>query len=126
MRVLQENGLLPVSEQAARRLAALGGALSEPIRVRMLALMAAGRSCCGLPELDGEDPGICVCEFEERFEMGQSKVSYHLGRLKNAGLVHEEKRGRWSYYSIRTAAVSELAGCLEELSRVPERREDGC
>lgn len=92
------------------RLVALGRALSDPIRVRMLGLMAAamveGRGCCDLPDLgapvEGEDdsPGICVCEFMDYYRMGQSKVSYHLGKLKEAGLVLEERRGKWSFYSL--------------------------
>jgi len=54
---------------------------------------------CGVPAED-QDVGICVCEFEAYFGMGQSKVSYHMKKLKRAGLVHEEKRGRWSFYSL--------------------------
>ncbi|MDQ3386422.1 MAG: ArsR family transcriptional regulator, partial [Actinomycetota bacterium] len=38
--------------------------------------------------------------FEESFGMAQSKVSYHLSKLKEAGLVREEKRGKWSFYSL--------------------------
>ncbi len=107
-------------EEQVAGLVAFGQALSDPIRVRMLGLMAAataeGRGCCGLPDLgvpvDEEDQniGICVCEFEDYFKMGQSKVSYHVLKLKDAGLVHEEKRGKWSFYSLdRDAAQALLA-----------------
>jgi ArsR family transcriptional regulator len=108
------------SGKGVERVVALGRALSDPIRVRMLGMLAAeaerGRGCCDLPDLgapvsDGDSPGICVCEFEECFEMGQSKVSYHLGKLKEAGFVREERRGRWSFYSLdREAAGYLLAG----------------
>lgn len=102
------------SEEKVERLVALGQALSDPIRVRMLGMMAEGRSCCSLPDLgapvDEADEGICVCEFEDYFGMGQSRVSYHLRKLKDAGLVREEKRGKWSFYSIDGEAVSELLG----------------
>ena len=94
------------------RLVALGGALSDPIRVRMLGMMAGGRGCCSLPDCgvtaEDQDAGICVCEFEAFFEMGQSKVSYHLRKLKDAGLVTEEKRGKWSFYSLRRDATRGL------------------
>jgi ArsR family transcriptional regulator, arsenate/arsenite/antimonite-responsive transcriptional repressor len=40
--------------------------------------------------------------------MGQSKVSYHLGKLKEAGLVREEKRGKWSFYSLARGAAGQL------------------
>ena len=110
-------------EERVGRLVALGRALSDPIRVRMLGMMAEGRSCCGpLPDrgvpagADEGDLGICVCEFEEHFGMGQSKVSYHVKKLKEAGLVREQKRGRWSFYSLSGAAARELldeaASCL--------------
>lgn len=108
------------NEVETARLVALGRAISDPIRVRMLGMLAAaaneGRGCCGLPDLgvpvnDGDDSlGICVCEFEDYYGMGQSKVSYHLGKLKEAGLVREEKRGKWSFYSLDRDAVRGLLG----------------
>src|ERR687892_1144125 len=101
-----------VDEERVARLVALGRALSDPIRVRMLGMMAEGRSCCGLPNLGvpakDEDKGICVCEFEDYFGIGQSKVSYHVRKLKEAGLVREEKRGKWSFYSLDQEALREL------------------
>jgi ArsR family transcriptional regulator, arsenate/arsenite/antimonite-responsive transcriptional repressor len=94
------------------RLVALGRALSDPIRVRMLSMMADGRSCCdfsdsGVPVEEGEE-GICVCEFEEVFGMGQSKVSYHMKKLKDARLVQEERRGKWAFYSLDREVAGEL------------------
>ena len=107
-----------LGEERVVRLVALGQALSDPIRVRMLGLMAAaareGRGCCGLPNLGApvdageENVGVCVCEFEDFFGMGQSKVSYHVRKLKEAGLIREEKRGKWSFYSLDQEAVREL------------------
>jgi ArsR family transcriptional regulator len=106
------------TEERVETLVALGQALSDPIRVRMLGLMAAaareGRGCCGLPDLGTpaeageENVGVCVCEFEDYFGMGQSKVSYHVRKLKEAGLIREEKRGKWSFYSLDREAVQEL------------------
>jgi ArsR family transcriptional regulator, arsenate/arsenite/antimonite-responsive transcriptional repressor len=59
------------------RVVALGRALSDPIRVRMLGMLAEGRNCCDLPDLSApvaggeEDPlGICVCKFEGYYGMG--------------------------------------------------------
>jgi ArsR family transcriptional regulator len=103
-----------ISGEQVERLVALGHALSDPIRVRMLGMMAEGRSCCDLPDLgvpaDDADNGICICEFEEYFGMGQSKVSYHMRKLKEAGLVREEKRGKWSFYSLDRETAGELIG----------------
>ena len=108
--------------QRVERLVAFGRALSDPIRVRMVGMMAeaaaSGRGCCGLPDLGvpaGEgDVGICVCEFQDRFVMGQSKVSYHMRKLKDAGLVREEKRGKWSFYSLDREAAREVLGDTAE------------
>ena len=96
------------------RLVALGQGLSDPKRVKMLGMIAGGRGCCDLPNLGvpvgEEDTGICVCEFEDYFGMGQSKVSYHIRKLKDAGLVKEEKRGKWSFYSLDREAADVLLG----------------
>ena len=127
LEVVEENGARTGGGEAIPRervepIVALGRALSDPIRVRMLGMMAdaaaSGRGCCDLPDLgvpaeDG-DAGICVCEFEDRFGMGQSKVSYHMRKLKEAGLVREEKRGRWSFYSLEGEAARELLDGLSE------------
>jgi ArsR family transcriptional regulator, arsenate/arsenite/antimonite-responsive transcriptional repressor len=101
-------------EEGVDRLVALGRALSDPIRVRMLSMMADGRSCCnfsasGVPFEEG-DEGICTCEFEEHFGMGQSKVSYHMRRLKEAGLVREDRRGKWVFYSLDREVAGRLLG----------------
>ena len=111
---------VPGTTVEAGRIAGLGAALSDPIRVRMLGMMAAGRGCCELPDCgvptEDQDAGICVCEFERFFGMGQSKVSYHMRKLKEAGLVREEKRGRWSFYSLEREAaeglIAEMAGWI--------------
>ena len=101
--------------ERVEKLVALGRALSDPIRVRMLGMMAEGRNCCGtLPDrgvpagADEENLGICVCEFEDQFGMGQSKVSYHVTTLTEAGLVREQKRGRWTFYSLNGDVAREL------------------
>ena len=113
--VVEENGVRrSASEEGVDRLVALGRALSDPIRVRMLSMMADGRGCCdffgsGVPADEGEE-GICVCEFEEVFGMGQSKVSYHVKKLKDAGLVCEERRGKWAFYSLDQEAAGALIG----------------
>jgi len=111
--VVRENGGRRGHDEVnVERLVALGRALSDPIRVRMLGMMAEGRNCCDfsgsvVPVDEGEE-GICVCEFEEVFSMGQSKVSYHVKKLKDAGLVQEERRGRWAFYSLDREAAGQL------------------
>jgi ArsR family transcriptional regulator len=125
--VVEENGVRrDDTEEGVDRLVALGRALSDPIRVRMLSMMADGRSCCdfsdsGVPVEEGEE-GICVCEFEEHFGMGQSKVSYHMKKLKDARLVQEERRGKWAFYSLDREVAGELLGEAARLLSGAEKR----
>jgi ArsR family transcriptional regulator, arsenate/arsenite/antimonite-responsive transcriptional repressor len=129
--VVEGNGVRRVEpEEGLDRLVGLGQALSEPIRVRMLAMMADGRGCCdfsgsGVPAGEGEE-GICICEFEDYFGMGQSRVSYHMKKLKDAGLVREQRRGKWSFYSLdREAAGKLLVKAADRLLSVPAKRRVG-
>lgn len=115
---------LPViddDEAMLQRVVLMAKALSDPIRVRMLNLMAVGRGCCGLPSVSAmpvpgadEPEGICVCEFQDRYNLGQSKVSYHLKVLKEAGLVAEECRGKWTFYSINKKGAREIVALVRE------------
>ena len=106
------------------RLTRVAKALSDPIRLGMLDMMAQGRACCGLPDPSERgvpgtaDPvGICVCELQEHFGIGQSKVSYHLRVLKEAGLVREESRGKWSFYAVDREAVVSAFDAFRSLLR---------
>jgi ArsR family transcriptional regulator, arsenate/arsenite/antimonite-responsive transcriptional repressor len=103
----------PPAVDAIEQVARLAKALADPIRLRMLDLMAQGRGCCGLIDPatrgvpgTGDPQGICVCEFQERFGLAQSKTSYHLRVLKDAGLISEETRGKWTFYSVDDQAAA--------------------
>lgn len=52
----------------------------------------------------------CVCDLEELLNMPQSKVSYHLGILRDAGLVMSEQRGKNVYYALNRPALYRLGG----------------
>jgi ArsR family transcriptional regulator len=67
-------------------------AISEEIRLRIIMLLI--------------DREACVCELMEVFDMAQSKLSHHLIILRNAGLLHGEKRGKWNYYRLNTSQIS--------------------
>jgi len=80
-------------------------AISEEIRVRILLLL-----------LDKE---ACVCELMAVFHMAQSKLSHHLITLRDAGLLLDEKRGKWNYYRVDTKALNaENREILLSLSRL--------
>jgi DNA-binding transcriptional ArsR family regulator len=55
----------------------------------------------------------CVCELTEMIGSDASTVSKHLGILKNAGLVEDEKRGTNIYYHLRVPCILDFIGCVE-------------
>jgi ArsR family transcriptional regulator, arsenate/arsenite/antimonite-responsive transcriptional repressor len=58
--------------------------------------------------------------------MGQSKISYHMKKLKDAGLVREERRGKWSFYTLDREAAGLLLGeAADRLLSAPEKRSIG-
>ncbi|MFB6469052.1 ArsR/SmtB family transcription factor [Cytobacillus sp. Hz8] len=64
----------------------------------------------------------CVCELFEVFDMSQPSISQHLRKLKDAGLVKEERRGQWIYYSLHTQ--SDTYGLMEDiLNHIPDQSE---
>jgi len=85
-----EVPLLP--EDRAFRLATVAKALSDPIRIQMVYLLE-------------QRSDLCTCEFEELLGLGQSKVSYHLKILLDAGIVTRETHGTWSHYRLQKSGV---------------------
>ncbi len=54
----------------------------------------------------------CVCDLEVLLDLPQSRVSYHLGILREAGLITSEQRGKNMYYTLRRAPIFGLGGHL--------------
>ncbi len=92
----------PLDETAAVDLARTFKALSDPVRLRLLSLIA---SYAG-----GE---ACVCDLTAAFDVAQSTISHHLRVLREAGLVDCERRGTWVYYWPLPAALAQLSAVLE-------------
>jgi ArsR family transcriptional regulator len=83
-------------EAVAESLTAELETLANPIRLRLLSLIAAS-------------PGpVCVCDLEAAVPVKQPTVSHHLKLLRVAGLVASEKQGLWAYYTIRREALERL------------------
>ena len=76
------------------RAAELFHALSDETRLDVLEMLR-----------DGER---CVCELQADLDAAQSRLSFHLKVLKDAGLVEDRKEGRWSYYRITPGALAEV------------------
>ena len=68
---------------------------------------------------DGEK---CVCELNAEIDADASTVSKHLSVLKNAGLVHDDKRGLQVYYSLTAPCVMNFMSCVEAV--IQKRREE--
>ncbi|HXJ79763.1 MAG TPA: metalloregulator ArsR/SmtB family transcription factor [Candidatus Methylomirabilis sp.] len=77
------------------------GALSDETRLRLIALLGNGEQC--------------VCDLTDALQAAQSRLSFHLKVLKDAGLVTDRRDGRWVYYSLEPGALEELAEFVSDL-----------
>jgi len=91
----------PLSAQAAEQIAPLLKALADPVRLRLMSLVAS--------HAGGE---ACVCDLNDAFELSQPTISHHLKVLHEAGLLDRDKRGVWVYYRASAQALSWLAGLI--------------
>jgi ArsR family transcriptional regulator len=89
----------PLHESDAAELAHVFAALADPVRLRLLSLIAAA----------GE---ICSCDLLEPLDRSQPTVSHHTTVLADAGLIAGEKRGRWVWWSIVPSRMAELRDAL--------------
>ena len=91
----------PLSAQAAVELAGKLKALSDPVRLRLLSVVAS--------HTGGE---ACVCDLSVGIEVGQPTVSHHLKVLRTAGLLASERRGSWVYYRVIPEALHQISHLL--------------
>ena len=70
----------------------------------------------------------CVCDLTDALDAAQSRLSFHLKVLKDAGLVTDRREGRWMYYTLNQEALGELAEAVEALASTPSpaERKAGC
>jgi ArsR family transcriptional regulator len=92
----------PLDRDEATELAVGFSALGDPVRLRLLSMLAAAP--------DGE---ICVCEFIEPIGRSQGTISHHLRILGDAGLVHGDRRGKWVWYSLDRHRMATLRRALD-------------
>jgi ArsR family transcriptional regulator len=96
----------PLSADQAERIAPLVKAIADPVRLRLLSLVAS--------HADGE---ACVCDLNGAFDLSQPTISHHLKLLHEAGLLDREKRGVWVYYRVDATALGDLAALLGGVTR---------
>ena len=92
----------PLSAPQAVTLAAVFKALSDPVRLRLLSLIAS--------HAGGE---ACVCDLTPAFEVSEPTISHHLKVLREAGLVTSERRASWVYYRVVPDALTGLSQLLD-------------
>jgi ArsR family transcriptional regulator len=92
----------PLDKTQAAELALGFTALADPVRLRVLSILAAA------PE--GE---VCVCDFVEPLGKSQPTVSHHLKILGEAGLVHGDRRGKWVWYSLNRQRLADLRAAID-------------
>ncbi len=92
----------PLGAADAADLAAGFTALADPVRLRLLSMLAAAPA--------GE---VCVCDFVEPLGRSQPTVSHHLRILGEAGLVHGDRRGRWVWYSLDRQRLAALRAAID-------------
>ncbi|MDT4989925.1 MAG: ArsR family transcriptional regulator, arsenate/arsenite/antimonite-responsive transcriptional [Micromonosporaceae bacterium] len=92
----------PLTADRAVAVAAVFKALSDPVRLRLLSLIAS--------HTGGE---ACVCDLTPTFDVSEPTISHHLKVLREAGLVASERRASWVYYRVLPESVAGLAALLD-------------
>lgn len=91
----------PLSAEAAAALAATLKALADPVRLRLVSLIASH---------DGGE--ACVCDVSVGIALSQPTISHHLKVLRTAGLLSAQRRGSWVYYRVVPDALQQLSQLL--------------
>ncbi|MDZ7915209.1 MAG: metalloregulator ArsR/SmtB family transcription factor [Rhodococcus sp. (in: high G+C Gram-positive bacteria)] len=91
----------PLTSDWAGDLARMFKALGDPVRLRLLSLVASHES--------GE---ACVCDISDTFDLSQPTISHHLKILRSAGILECERRGTWVYYRVVPSALQQLSAVL--------------
>jgi ArsR family transcriptional regulator len=91
----------PLPQAGAGELAALFKALADPMRLRLLSLIACH---------DGGES--CVCDLLDAFDVTAPSVSYHLKILREAGLISSDRRGTWVYYRANPDVLARMSAVL--------------
>lgn len=84
-----------------QRLAAVFHALSDETRIAIVKRLAGGERC--------------VCDLQDLLDAAQSRLSYHLKTLKDAGLIADRREGRWVHYSLVPGALEAVAGFVQNM-----------
>ena len=89
------------SATSREKVSLLFHALSDPTRLELLERLKTGEQC--------------VCELTDVMRTGQSRLSFHLKVLKEAGLLRDRREGRWMYYSLNVEVLDDLEDFVADL-----------
>lgn len=87
------------SDQAAG-LTPMFKALADPVRLRLISLLASTTE-------------LCVCDLSSAFDLAGPTISHHLKVLREAGLIDSQRRGTWIYYRAKPAVLGQLSTLLD-------------
>src|ERR671914_373702 len=89
-------------------------ALSDPTRLSIVERLRFGERC--------------VCDLTDALDAAQSRLSFHLKVLKDAGLVNDRRDGRWMYYTLNPEALEKMGELIQQLASAPSaaERKRGC
>ena len=99
-----------LDEDEAAQLAARLKALADPVRLRLVSMLATSEA--------GE---VCACDLPELLGRAQPTISHHLKALVEADLITREQRGKWAWFRLRPAALAEVVEALGSERRGAER-----
>lgn len=88
-----------LSAREADDLAQLFSALADPVRLRMLSLIASGAE-------------VCSCNLEGPLKKSQPTISHHTRILSEAGLIEGERRGKWMWWRVNPARLAQIASIV--------------
>ena len=91
----------PLTEDQSTDLARMFKALGDPVRLRLLSLIAS--------HAGGE---ACVCDLTDAFDLTGPTISHHLKVLREAGIIDGERRGTWVYYRVLPTTLQALSSVL--------------
>ena len=94
------------TDQELGQLARLFHALSDETRLRIVGRLLSGEQC--------------VCNLTDALDAGQSRLSFHMKALKDAGLVTDRRDGRWIHYSLNHEALSRIGAQLDAIAEKAE------
>jgi ArsR family transcriptional regulator, arsenate/arsenite/antimonite-responsive transcriptional repressor len=92
-----------MDEEAATELAAVLKAIADPVRLRLVSLIAAAPA--------GE---VCACDLPALLDRSQPTISHHLSLLVRAGLIDREQRGKWAWFRLRPEGLAAVRAALGE------------